>query len=253
LGLGAFGDTLAVFCSYLHQRLFPCPFEELLTLHLDIRGGHGNDAAQVHQLLHSARKLTSLSLELPSCDRETCRVQGITYDYHFPALTSFSLRGWADSRSRLPEFLLRHRSIKSLYFDIFGDDEDTFKITATALPSLRAVAAENISRPQLLLQLLKSPAALQITHIRLGQVPQKSTSLPILANYVPSLRCLELSNIDVNFWRKEPKVRWLKRILTSLPGLVELALRCSTRDTLWNNEAGVWVQPDPMDMNDLVR
>lgn len=223
--------------------MFPSPFEQLLTLSLDLSGGHGDDASQVHQLLHSIHKLTSLSLRVPTCDLDACRIQGLGYDYHFPNLTSFSLHAWLDARSGLADFLLRHPSITTLDLDIDSYDKRSIRVAASGLPHLRALAVGHTSQSHHLLSaLLSSTASRQITHISLDALYQKT--LPILASAGPYLHCLELSTYHVDEWREDPKKLPLRELLPSLPELVEFALDCPTGNTSCH--------PAPIDVNDLV-
>jgi hypothetical protein len=227
--------------------LFPLPFEELLTLHLDLTGGHGDDASPVHQMLHSTHKLTSLSLQLHSCDLENCRVQGITYDYHFPDLESFSLQIWLDSRIALADSLLHHPSITALSLSLSTEDEDSME---TTLPCLRALALNDTFRTQLFSNLLSASASRRITHLRLDGLHQGH--LRNLAGVGRSLPCLELSTYSADGRREDLGASKLRELLLSLPELTEIALDCQSGNTHFRNEANEWVHPDPIDVDDLV-
>lgn len=236
--------------SHLLQILFPTPFEQLLTLHFDLCGCHGDDASQVHQILHAMPKLTSLSLQMPSCDLENCRLQGITYDYDFPNLRSINIYGWLDLASGLLDFFHRHPSITTLSFSMESDDEDDLTIPATTLPDLRALAVDNIFSTCILSELLSSSSLRKITYLSLKELPHKF--LPLLAVVGQSLHCFELRTYRVDEWREDPDELHLKELLPSLPELLEFALDFPTGNTSRTNEAGEWVHPAPVDVEDLV-
>lgn len=201
-------------------------------------------------MLHSAHKLTSLSLQLPSCDLEDCRVQGITYDYHFPDLESFSLHGWLNSRTALADFLLRHPSITTLSFSLSTEDDSSMEVAASTLPCLRALALNNTFRTQLFFNLLSASASRHITHLRLNGLHQDH--FPNLTDVGCSLQCLELSAYSAHEWRKDSGTSRLRKLLLSLPELLEIALDCQSGNTHFRNEANEWVHPDPIDLDDLV-
>jgi hypothetical protein len=201
-------------------------------------------------MLHSAHKLTSLSLQLPSCDLEDCRVQGITYDYHFPDLEYFSLHGWLNSRTALADFLLRHPSITTLSFSLSTEDDSSMEVAASTLPCLRALALNNTFRTPLFFNLLSASASRHITHLRLNGLHQDH--FPNLTDVGCSLQCLELSAYSAHEWRKDSGTSRLRKLLLSLPELLEIALDCQSGNTHFRNEANEWVHPDPIDLDDLV-
>lgn len=219
-------------------------------LNLDLSGGHGDDASQVHQMLHHTHKLTSLSLQLPGCDLENCRIRGITYDYHFPELESFSLHGWVTSGPELPDFLLRHPLIKNLCFSLSSDEEDGIQMAANAIPNLRALSINEMSRLRILSEFLASSTPRQIKYLRLES--WKTEYLATLRDAGKDLQCLEMSTYNIDEWREDASKSPLRSLMPSLPELLEFTLDCPTGSTLWKNENGEWQNPEPIDSDDLV-
>jgi len=214
-------------------------------------GGHGNDASQIHRLLHSTQKLTSLTLQLPECYLEGCRIKGLTYDYHFPSLEDFSSVGWVESSSGLADFLLRHSSIRRLSLFIEGDMDDDVEIALIALPNLRALALDGSGTLQLLSQLLSSSASRHIKHLRLER--WITNYMPVLASAGQSLHCLELSTHLVQEWREDVNALSLMKLLRPLPQLLEFTLYCHTGTKYYGDtETTQGVQRASLDFHDLV-
>jgi hypothetical protein len=230
--------------------MFPAPFSELLKLRLNISDCHGNDASQIHRLLHSTQKLNSLTLRLPYCYLEGCRIKGLTFDYHFSSLEDFSLHGWIDPSFGLADFLLRHSSIRTLSLLIDSEMDDDVEIASMALPNLRALALESSGTLQLLPQLLSSSASRQIKHLRLEQ--SITNCIPVFANVGQSLHCLELSTYQFQEWREDVNALSLVELLRHLPELLEFTVYCHTGTIYYSDTDAVGVQQAPLDFNDLV-
>jgi hypothetical protein len=236
------------------QNPFPKPFTQLETLHLDLGGGHGDDASSIHNILMDMHNLTSFSLCLPNCDLTTCRIQGINYDYDFPSLKSFSLLGWADSTSNLANFLDRHQSIERLHLCISSDEDNEVELPATALPHLRALSLPEVNMSQsfnLFSQFLSPASARPIAQLRLNGLHE--SCIPILKNATKRLTCLEIWSYDAEEWRQDSKKLPFEDVLPALPELLEVSLHLPTENTSWRNDNDERVHPDPISLQDLRR
>lgn len=95
--------------------------EKLQYLHLNASSGHGDDGSIINQILRSSPNLESVSLDFPSCDLEGCRLQGITWDYHFPKLHTLRLNTYNGNPAQLFSFFTQNPSIKTLTFDTWSN------------------------------------------------------------------------------------------------------------------------------------
>ena len=228
------------------------PFKDLLTLHLDLSNSYGADASQIDQLLHhSTGKLTSLSLGLPDCTINTCRLRGLNYNHQFPNLRAFSLCGHVESGPEVADFLLRNPSIKIVHLGIDGPwQNDDTKIAATSLPNLRAISIDKRQgiAPRLTTQLLSLSASRHITHLRLQE--RGESAVEAIANAGRSLRCLELSNFRLTEWRQDANNLPVMKFLHDLPELLEVAtLIPEYLDSFPSYDSELIA---PLDVNDLV-
>lgn len=211
---------------------------------MGLTGGHGNDASVIDTMLRHSTGLVNLSLDLPICDLESCRLQGLTYGYHFPKLTTLCLSVYSKDPA-IATFLSRHPSITTLSLNLGGDvpfvDQDTL------LPNLRSLAIESSDKVDFL-----TPSALRpITHLRMGRCPHDRYQG--IKTVSKTLRFLELS-LDVDSMREEdglPSI--IKDLLSDLPDIRELAIVYHSASITWSDENKNAIHPEPASINDLVR
>ena len=238
---------------YVHEihglskvEIFPSHFENLESLELDLSGGHGDDATEVDKMLRMIRSVKRLVLDLPTCDLESCRIQGLSYEYHLPKLENLSLSVYDSPGSGLVEFLVRHTSVEILCLNF--DSDESLQFSETTLPGLRALKVNSFGR-SLFHGLLSQSAARPLDHLDAGSWNKDSyAEIPKLA---ATLTCLEIQD-SFDAWREGDFPQQLKEILSQLPNLQELALDLPTGNTSWRNEDGTRGGPRPMDADDLV-
>jgi len=238
-------------------------------------------------ILSNSPAVRDLTLSLPACDLEDCRIKGITWEYTFPALETLDIRTYNTDNNALEDFLLRHPKITTLTWNV--DSDDGFIFPENSLPELRALSIEKLSEANV--NHLASCKGLE--QLRITSCWDQEALLRIAR--LKSLRYLELKE-DVGFWResfKEPgeeddtydkydgeededdndnEEEDKKRaadaleaktgyrthpaviggLLERMPGLHEFAIDLSTGNTWYQNKERVWGHYRPMDVRDLV-
>ncbi|MCJ1388812.1 hypothetical protein MMC18_001662 [Xylographa bjoerkii] len=227
--------------------IFPSTFDNLESLELNLSGGHGDDAVQIEVMLRKIRSVKRLALYLPTCDLETCRIQGLSYNYHLPKLEDLSLSVYDSPSSGLMNFLAHHSSVKTLYLDLSSDEPLQF--SETTFPGLRALHVDSlIASP--FHDLLSESAARPISHLNAGSWSKESYAE--IVKIAAKLTCLETQD-SFDAWREDDFPQQLKEMLSQLPNLQEFALDLPTGNTSWRNEDGTWGGPRPMDVEDLTK
>jgi hypothetical protein len=195
----------------------------------------------IDRMLRETHKLKNLSLSLPTCDLEYCRIQGLSYDYHFPELNSLSLAVYDSPDSGLPDFLARHSSITVLNLQVQGDKP--LRFSDSAFPNLRALRADWIWG-KAFSDLLSTSGSRTITYLNVGS--ELKGSYADIVKVSRTLTCLEVSNP----WRKKEFPEPLKSLLSKLPEIQEIGFDMG--NTSWMNDDGSWGGPEPMDVKNLV-
>jgi len=199
-------------------------------------------------MLREIHKLKSLSLSLPTCDLENCRIKGLSYDYHFPELNNLSLIVYDSPDSGLPDFLARHSSVTILSLQV--DGVEPLRFFNSAFPNLRALQMDwHWGRNEAFSDLLSISGSRPITYLNAGSGLKKSST--DIVNVSRTLTCLEM-NDSFDSWRKEEFPQQLKELLSKLPEIQEVGFDLRTGNTSWMNDDGSCGGPEPMDVKDLV-
>jgi hypothetical protein len=256
------------------QTLPSVQFPVLETLSINASAAHGDNGSLVEAILQTCPALQDLDLSFPTCDLEGCRLQGITWQHTFPSLKALDVRTYNSDNAALSEFLLRHPKIATLAWDV--DADEGFIFPRDSLPELRALSMDFRGRSELLKENVEVLARCQhLAHLRVDGCPH--TSYLEIAKLGNNLKCLEL-NPGVYSWREgcgesgeepdsddekladsleaETGMRNLPSIIGSmlekLYGLQELAMDLETSCTSSRNDEGKFVNPDSMNVKDLV-
>jgi hypothetical protein len=219
----------------------PSPFLELECLSLVMDGGHGDDAKDFDNMLRNIPKLRSLTLSLPSCDLEKCRIQGLTYDWNFPFLSHSNLSAYINDDSGVPAFLTRHPSIQSLKYDVESDSP--ISIPFTSLPNLKALFVSGFSQVQKCVEEARAIKQLCIS-TSLGTTPCDLSPASSSA-----LSCLE---IETSYWNEEMVRSQISDLLPNFANLIEVGIEFQSDNLTWY-EDGKEFHLDPMDVGLLVR
>jgi hypothetical protein len=244
-------------------------FEVLQTLRINAAAAHGDNSSLLEHVLQNSPAIRDLDLSFPTCDLEGCRLQGITWRYSFPSLTTLSLRTYNSSNTSLADFLLRHLKIKTMAWDVEADD--AFIFPANSLPELQALSINFHGNKNLVKAVFdRLTACRDLIHLKMDGCPHASYLQ--VATLSKTLKCLELDP-GVAYWRegfaepdeedeeatstleKETGMRNLSEIIRNIigkmGGLRELAVDLETGNTFFC-EDGEWVNPDPLNLGDLV-
>jgi len=196
--------------------------------------------------LHGLPNLSVLHIEAPSCDLESCRIQGLTWAYKFPQLAHFAISIFYQSAQDMASFLANHPNIRTLMFDAEG--EDPIPNVTSLLPNLEALSMDGWGQTTVpgYTELLSADPPRKITYFKTGKFPYNKSHL--IPQYAPSLRCLELS-LRIEDIRNEQSNgnRTTKALLALLPDLSELAIHFSSGWTTMYTTDGKSRKPLPMD------
>jgi hypothetical protein len=226
---------------------------------------HGDNGALIDQVLRNSSGVIDLALCFPSCDMESCRLTGISWEYTFPVLESLTLMTYNSKSSSLSDFLVRHPSITTLTWNV--DADDVFIFPPNSLPNLQTLNVDFHGETELVKALRYTGP---IAHLRVGFCPH--TSYADLTNLAETLRCLELDswisdwrassdsssedNMDADGKETEeilprlPEI--IKTLLPQLHQLQELSVDLETSRTYTIGDNGESCHPRPMDVSDLV-
>ncbi|KAF2500879.1 hypothetical protein BU16DRAFT_578734 [Lophium mytilinum] len=254
------------FCVREVENFIPpsTPIPLLTTLRLDVGSAHGDNGSTLNPLLAACPAVKNLTLSLPTCDLEGCRIQKLDWAWTYPALTTLSLSVFSEPFAPVTAFLARHPGIATLTWGADTDWNETTEADAlpsTILPNLTALNVN--SRPSGLDALLSEEAGRNITHFRDAYFGPSAEIFKIAA----ALRCLELQP-HCRSWRPEdpldsddsdepedPGERApgrLAALLPKLPELQELAVEFDTGAAFyrWGPENAFQNAP-AMDARDL--
>jgi hypothetical protein len=217
----------------------PLTFGNLEFLTLSMDGGHGDDAVHFDSMLRQTPKLRSLSLSLPLCDLENCRIKGLTYDWKFPILEHFSISAFLNDDSGIPAFLARHPSIRSLSYDV--DSETPIPEPFSGLPNLVALD---------LTSWRYNHRVCGIPLVRQLRVGSSTSGMAAALSSVDltMLCCLEIQS---SYWHEETVQNLMNETLPKLTQLVEFGVDFQSGDLSWY-EDGKRINPDPLDLELLV-
>jgi hypothetical protein len=222
----------------------PYPLTTLELLNLDLSGAHGDDGKDFDMMLRQTHKLRSLTLNLPGCDLENCRIRRISYEWNFPRLTNLDLSVYVDQPSGLVDFLSRHSTIKVLGLRV--DSEEPVRIAPEILPNLSALRKGYQRGNETLNDLLSSSRSVAYLHL---DSPLYGDSFRIDIKNPAVLRCLEIESIS---WVKLVENKALKELVTQFRGLQEFGLTFQSEDTSWKEDDGSRHHPESLNVNDLV-
>ncbi|KAF2433759.1 hypothetical protein EJ08DRAFT_694242 [Tothia fuscella] len=220
---------------------FPTPMQALESLVLDLSGGHGDNAEYFDRGLHHMKNLRSLELDLPSCDLENCRIQGLTYEWDFPQLAHLSISAYYGSSSDILNFVNRHRKIEFLHFNV--EFEEPFQFSPSVLPSLRALSVGYSCSDDNARELV---ATRSIAAFRFDTKFHNISTLKSLQ--AEKLRCLELDSLS---WEDLAVKSDFVNLLPTFVSLEEFGLEFQSEDTTWTDDNDCWVHPEPLKATDL--
>jgi hypothetical protein len=219
---------------------FLVPFERLESLNLQLDGGHGEDARDFDAMLGKLSILRSLTLSLPSCDLENCRIKGLTYDWTFPLLEHLSLSAYVNDDSGLPQFLSRHPSIQSLDYDLDSDKPITDPFAR--LSNLLALNVKPQYQNKDRLGVIPSLKQLRINSSFHDMEPVFSLATPT------TLRCLD---IQTSYWSEEGVRNLIKDVLPKLTELAEFGVEFQSENLSWYEDGKRFTQ-EPLGLELLV-
>lgn len=226
---------------------------------------HGDNGALVDQVLRNSSGVIDLTLYFPNCDLENCRLSGISWEYTFPVLESFTLMTYNSNSPSLSDFLVRHPSITTLTWNVYADD--VFIFPPNSLSNLQNLNVDFHGETELVKALRNTGP---IAHLRVDGCPH--TSYADLTNLAETLRCLELDSC-ISDWRASSDFiaqdnidaggKEREEILPLLPGIIktllpqlhqlrELSVDLETSRTYCTGDNGESCHPRPMDVSDLV-
>ena len=208
-----------------------------------------------------------LTVVLPVSDVETGQIQGLTWDYHFPALESLILYGHLCETDGLAKFLQRNSILKVVTLNL--STSEPFNALPNTLPNVESLCINFHARPELVSLITQGLTASPLRHLRIKDCPDDS--YPELEALSSSLRCLELdfggewryligtttsleddnAHVDADSAASPKLPGIIKRLLRRLPKLQELALDIETWHTRVFKET-TFKHPDAMDKADLV-
>lgn len=231
------------FCAFK----FPSTFPRLKSLYVDCSGAHGDNGSPIEKLLCGLPNLRALHLNAPTCDLESCRIQGLTWAYKFPQLTHFALSIFYRSAQDIASFLANHPNIRTLMFDAEGDEP--IPNVTSLLPNLEALSMDGWGQTTMpgYTELLGANPLRKISYFKTGRFPYNQYHL--IPQYAPSLRCLEISLQieDIRSNENTKLYRITKALLALLPDLSELAIHFSSGWTTMYTADGTSRKPLPMD------
>ena len=256
------------------KQIPPCPtFSRLKRAYIDASHAHGNDGSFLDRWLRKCPALEVLDLRLPNCSLEECRIQGITWDYDLPALTTFGLDCYSSDHSQLSNFLHRNAAIETLTWDVRTDDP--FILPASSFPNLKALSINFHGDAKLVSSIFLGLAQSPVVHARICGCPHDGYAEVV--KVAASLRCLELDlssrwqdasrtsadaeeetteqNADADSPPLPKPPRIIKNLLPQIPELQELALDLETAYTTIYVDSGdsrKAQHPKAMDDSDLV-
>jgi hypothetical protein len=223
------------------QAKFPSTFPLLKSLYLDCSGAHGDNGSPIERLLHGLPNLQVLHIQAPSCDLESCRIQGLTWTYTYPQLEHFAISIFYRSAQDIASFLANHPKIRTLEFNAEG--EEPIPNVNALLPDLEALSMEDWGQTYHT-QLLNANSPRKITYFKAGRCPFNQYCL--IPQYAPLLQCLELSLNIENIRNQSNQYSTIKNLLALLPDLSELAIRFSSSLTSMPQTDGTYRNPLPM-------
>lgn len=223
----------------------PKPFIAVENLTLRMDDEHGNDAKEFDSMLKQINSIHSLDLRLPGCDLESCRIQGLTYDWQFPNLTSLSISVYIDEKSGLPDFISRHPTIEVLEYNV--DSDSPLSVSFSSLPNLRAFSLGRRADNSVATAVDKTNGLNTITHLRVHDAEDAEF---FMAHPKNTVRCLE---IESSFWDYDAAnvCESFKGLLPRLTRIEELGIEFQSGNISWR-EDGVWVHPAPLNIIALV-
>ncbi|KAF2198075.1 hypothetical protein GQ43DRAFT_474886 [Delitschia confertaspora ATCC 74209] len=246
---------------YIHEVSYVAPpsvqFPALRTIMVDASSGHGCKGDVLDHLLKRTQDLEELHMRLPNCDHDTCRIQGMSWDYDLPHLKTFSLHAFDSAPAALTEFLNRNSRVEVLSSHLWDDHtrdhkkegacKSAVQLAPTSLPNLRALSLTDVGNtcrsPD---QYFNPKANRPIQHLRIaGWVGNQKLYEPITAAAM-TLRCLELE-FHVSSMRSNAAS------ISALPEIKELLLSLSELRELGVCFESAHYHPDqaPMGVDDL--
>ena len=254
-----------------------CPdFPKLKTAILNAERAHGDNASFLDRWLQNCSALQLLDVRLPNCSFEGCQISGLTWDYYFPALEIFALRGYNCNSVGLAEFLRRSSQLRILTLDLEHEpftEHEPFALLPNSLPNLEALSVNFNGVSELVSSVTPGFAATPLRHLRIAGCPYDS--YPEFEALSGLIRCLELdfasdweeqfrkitcsehndalANADSTTSPSLPQI--IKALFPQLPKLQELALDLGMAYTTIYEGSGdkcTSRHPDAMNEKDLV-
>lgn len=149
---------------------------------------HGDTGVMVDQMLHHMPIIEELTLFLPGCDLEGCRIQDISWKYNFPALKNLTLQTYNSDNAALADFFFRHPLITTLDWDV--DADSAFIFPPGSLPNLTSISITSHGYPSSVAETLSVLAAFPVKHLRISNFSHSDYSE--VAKLAETLKCLEI-------------------------------------------------------------
>ena len=222
------------------QAKFPSTFPLLKSLYINCRGAHGDDGSPIEKLLHGLPNLEILHIDAPSCNLESCRIQGLTWAYKFPLLTHFAISIFYRSSQDMASFLANHPNIRTLMLSAEG--EKPIPNFASLLPNLEALSMPGWGQTILDDNTESANPPRKITYLKAGNFSYDESRL--IRQCAPFLRCLELI-LDIEDVRKNDG--YGTTLFALVPDLSELSIHFSSGWTFMSQADGTSRNPLPMD------
>lgn len=205
---------LAFFCHEVHSLPPPPPgttFEALKDLRLDTSSAHGDDGTTVDTLLKTCPNLSTLHVEWPPCDLESCQIKNLSWDWDFPQLEHLHTSGWNFAPASYTNFLVRHPDLTSIEERVDGPYESEqcgsapVRLPTTALQKLRVLEKEY--KDTYSLRDYSDPVASRPIHTLVlhvhnyESIEQELLDIAVLPTAQAGLRTLEFRG-GISCWRR---------------------------------------------------